>query len=129
MYNTGRQKLIEASDKAILCHTHLISPNDLIDLCKLTSPPPIDPESSHGTFRIIFEWFLEHGLQQGLINSYASKRSAMIRDSLQSLAKNLQNKCMRRNSATLLTNNYRTTARRASVSLGSLGDTLKTTLT
>ncbi|CAF2214349.1 unnamed protein product [Rotaria magnacalcarata] len=133
LYNTGRQKLIEASDKAILCHTHLISPNDLIDLCKLTSPPPIDPESSHvfdlGTFRIIFEWFLEHGLQQGLINSYASKRSAMIRDSLQSLAKNLQNKCMRRNSATLLTNNYRTTARRASVSLGSLGDTLKTTLT
>ncbi|CAF4357435.1 unnamed protein product, partial [Rotaria socialis] len=129
LYHTGRQKLIEASDNLILGHTHKISPNDLIDLCKLTSPTPIDAESSHGTYRIIFEWFLEHGFQQALINSYASKRSTMMHDALQSLAEHLQNKCMRRNSGTLLTNNCRSTARRASVSLESLRGTLKTTLT
>lgn len=43
-------------------------------------------EGDLGTFRIIFDWFKEKGFQQGLINSYASKRGDMICDSLQSYA-------------------------------------------
>ncbi|CAF3822552.1 unnamed protein product [Rotaria sordida] len=118
LYDVGRQKLIEASDEVIMRHTNPILPNELLELCRSTSSLSIDTDSMQvpdlGSFRIIFDWFNEHGFQQGLINSYASKRGTLSRNSLKSLAEHLQRNCARRASVSMTCIRSHTSSRRAS---------------
>ncbi|CAF3942568.1 unnamed protein product [Rotaria sp. Silwood2] len=88
LYDIGREKLIEASNEVIMRHTNPISPNKLLELCRSKTSISIDIDnmemSELGVFRIIFDWFREHGFQQGLLSTYASKRGTMSCSSLQS---------------------------------------------
>ncbi|UJR07966.1 hypothetical protein I4U23_012245 [Adineta vaga] len=69
LYNIGLKKLIEESDELIMFHSIPLNSDDLLELSKSTTYQPINPEemqeSSLSAFRIIFDWFKEHGYQQG----------------------------------------------------------------
>nr|ACD54632.1 exocyst complex component 7-like protein [Adineta vaga] len=107
LYNIGLKKLIEESDELIMFHSIPLNSDDLLELSKSTIYQPINPEemqeSSLSTFRIIFDWFKEHGYQQGLINLYATKRGNMICSSLKLLGEYLAKKSVRRASISLFT--------------------------
>jgi len=105
LFDLGRQKLVEETDRLILRYANPLSPKDLIELCEISANNTNDihamqgqikikkvnfgfcvcffSEADMGALRSIIEWFSSHGFRQGLIDSYATKRGTMIRRSLQ----------------------------------------------
>jgi hypothetical protein len=105
LFDLGRQKLVEETDRLILRYANPLLAKDLIELCEISANNTNDIhamqgeikikqknkrmnfgfylEADMGALRSIIEWFSSHGFRQGLIDSYATKRGTMIRRSLQ----------------------------------------------
>ncbi|CAF1227257.1 unnamed protein product [Adineta steineri] len=102
LFDLGRKRLVEETDKLILRYANPLAAKELIELCELSSKNPTDihamQEADMGVLRSIIEWFSSHGFRQGLIDSYATKRGTMIRRSLQLLAEHLGRTSVRRSS-------------------------------
>ncbi|UJR32174.1 hypothetical protein I4U23_019640 [Adineta vaga] len=100
LFDLGRQRLVEETDKLILRYANALSPKELLELLETSSKNTTDihamQEEDMGALRTIIEWFNSHGFRQGLIDSYATKRGTMIRRSLQLLAEHLGKTSVRR---------------------------------
>jgi hypothetical protein len=105
LYDVGRKRLVDETDKLILRYANPLSPKEVIELCESISTTNNNDihsmqgkiitrisfffsynkilEADMATLRAIIEWFSSHGFRQGLIDSYATKRGTMIRRSLQ----------------------------------------------
>ncbi|CAF4357324.1 unnamed protein product, partial [Rotaria sp. Silwood2] len=108
LYDLGRKRLVEETDKLILRYANPLSPKEVIELCETigtTNKNDIHSmqEADMATLRAIIEWFSLHGFRQGLIDSYAIKRGTMIRRSLQLLDEHVRKTSIRRASTMLVT--------------------------
>ncbi|CAF0888730.1 unnamed protein product [Adineta steineri] len=108
LYDIGRKRLVDETDKLILRYANPLSPKEVMELCEsVTTTNNNDihsmQEADMATLRTIIEWFSSHGFRQGLIDSYATKRGTMIRRSLQLLEEHLRKHSIRRGSTNLLT--------------------------
>ncbi|CAF0977096.1 unnamed protein product [Rotaria sordida] len=138
LFDLGRQRLVEETDKLILRYANPLSAKELIELCEMSETNRNDihamQEVDMGTLRRIIEWFNAHGFRQGLIDSYATKRGTMIRRSLQLLAEHLGKSSVRRISTNIIqpspnlsTNNTSSTdtSKRSGIKLGDMSRLLK----
>ncbi|CAF1085349.1 unnamed protein product [Rotaria sordida] len=108
LYDLGRKRLVEETDKLILRYANPLSPKEVIELCEsinTTNKNDIHSmqEADMATLRAIIEWFSLHGFRQGLIDSYAIKRGTMIRRSLQLLEEHVRKTSIRRTSTISVT--------------------------
>ncbi|CAF1224245.1 unnamed protein product [Adineta ricciae] len=133
LYNIAIQKLIEESDRLIVHYSTPINPDELIEVCKSTTYEPVSAEdvqvSDLSMFRIIFDWFKEHGYQQGLLDRYATKRGSMICESIKLLAGHLGQKSVRRVSINMFTVNPRLSTPRRSFNSDMIREHVKAQLT
>ncbi|CAM2714035.1 unnamed protein product [Rotaria socialis] len=106
LFDLGRQRLVEETDKLILRYANPLSPKELTELCEMSETNRNNihtmQEVDMGNLRMIIEWFISHGFRQGLIDSYATKRGMMIRRSLQLLAEHLGKQAVRRGSTNVI---------------------------
>ncbi|CAF0744046.1 unnamed protein product [Adineta ricciae] len=107
LYDVGRKRLVDETDKLILRYANPLSSKEIMELCEAASTGThIDihsmQEADMATLRAIIEWFSSHGFRQGLIDSYATKRGTMIRRSIQLLEEHLRKTSIRRGSTNLL---------------------------
>ncbi|UJR14592.1 hypothetical protein I4U23_001587 [Adineta vaga] len=107
LYDIGRKRLVDETDKLILRYANPLSPKEVMELCESsTTANNMDihsmQEADMATLRRIIEWFSSHGFRQGLIDSYATKRGTMIRRSIQLLEEHLRKTSIRRGSTNLL---------------------------
>ncbi|CAF1011995.1 unnamed protein product [Rotaria sp. Silwood1] len=134
LFDLGRQRLVEETDKLILRYANPLSPKELIELCEMSETTRNDihamQEADMGILRRIIEWFNFHGFRQGLIDSYATKRGIMIRRSLQLLADHLGKSSVRRSSTNVIQSNQNLsqvntssteTSKRSGTRLGDMG--------
>ncbi|CAF1166411.1 unnamed protein product [Rotaria sp. Silwood1] len=124
LYDLGRKRLVEETDKLILRYANPLSPKEVIELCEtigITNKNDIHSmqEADMATLRAIIEWFSSHGFRQGLIDSYAIKRGTMIRRSLQLLDEHVRKNSIRRGS-TILANSSPTTSQQGQSSSDTL---------
>ncbi|CAF4149294.1 unnamed protein product [Rotaria sp. Silwood2] len=110
LFDLGRKRLVEETDKLILRYANPLSAKELTELCEMSETNRNDihamQEVDMGTLRRIIEWFNSHGFRQGLIDSYATKRGTMIRRSIQLLAEHLgKSSSVRRGSTNVIQSN------------------------
>ncbi|CAF3508067.1 unnamed protein product [Rotaria socialis] len=108
LYDLGRKRLVEETDKLILRYANPLSPKEVIELCESINTSNKNDihsmqEADMAVLRAIIEWFSSHGFRQGLIDSYSIKRGTMIRRSLQLLEEHVRKTSIRRGSTLLVT--------------------------
>ncbi|CAF1027494.1 unnamed protein product [Adineta ricciae] len=100
LFDLGRKRLVEETDKLILRYANPLQPKETLDLVETYAKNTTDlhamQEADMRILQSIIEWFNSHGFKQGLIDSYATKRGTMIRRSLQLLAEHLGKTSVRR---------------------------------
>ncbi|CAF0808113.1 unnamed protein product [Didymodactylos carnosus] len=115
LYDLGRRRLLDETDKLIMRYSNPLQAKEVLDLLDQQEQLSANNSSSNSSgfdlqsmqeadlqaLRTIIEWFSKIGFRQGLVDLYANRRGTMMRRSLQLLSEYLRSTSVRRLSTSL----------------------------